>query len=672
MISFERDVCTNLEEASSREWLETNGIGGFASSTVSGMNTRRYHGLLIAATQPPVGRMVLVSKLEETLVIPSGRFDLSTNRYDEVVHPSGYLQLKSFRLDPWPIYTYEIAGLQVTKSVFMVHGSNTTVVRWELIADSPMVPLQLEVRPLVAARDYHSTTHENDAVAHNYERQQNTVAYHPYDGIPTIHVAHNATEIDDQGFWYRNFVYAIEQERGLDFKEDLFSPFVLTFDLNNGPAHVVLSTETSDVASVAKLAESEKRRRAAVVASTPEEDDFSRALVAAADQFVVKRGAGHTIVAGYPWFTDWGRDTMVSLPGLTISTKRFDVARDILRTFSEHVSQGMLPNLFRDDGSSAEYNTVDAALWYFEAVRAYCDASGDFEFVREIYPVLAGIIDWHMRGTRYGIRVLDDGLLHAGVPGVQLTWMDAKVGEKVITPRSGKPVEIQALWYNALRIMSRFAELLSDLPSKRKYDDVSARLQFTFNRLFWNPKANCLYDVVNGGQPDGSIRPNQVLAVSLPHSMLSRERALSVLNVVEQELLTPLGLRTLSPKDPAFAPKYEGGPAQRDSAYHQGTAWPWLLGAFIQAYLKMHGNSEEARLRCEGFLQPLRAHLKDAGLGQISEICDATAPYHPGGCFAQAWSVAEILRAHLAVTNAAKKVRRRAGAMRVGKVASSA
>jgi predicted glycogen debranching enzyme len=582
------------------------------------------------------------------------------------------LQLESFRLDPWPIYTYECDGIRIEKSVFMVNGSNTTVVTYEIMGDSRSKPVELEIRPLIAGRDYHSTTHENGAITHNCDRRQNAIAYGPYNGVPAIHIAHNAASIEDQGYWYRNFVYSIEQERGLDFKEDLFNPFVLTFELSNDPAHIVLSTETNDVRSVPIFIASEQRRRDAVIAASPATDDFSRALVAAADQFVVKRGAGHTIVAGYPWFTDWGRDTMISLPGLTISTGRNDIARDILRTFSEHVSEGMLPNLFRDDGSSAEYNTVDAALWYFEAVRAYAEASDDFQFVHEIYPILADIIDWHMRGTRYGIRVLDDGLLHAGVPGVQLTWMDAKVDDKVITPRSGKPVEIQALWYNAVRIMSALAERFSDLPSKRKYDDVSARLQFTFNRLFWNSKASCLYDVVNGGQPDASIRPNQVFAISLPHSMLSRDRALSVLHVVERELLTPLGLRTLSPSDPAFAPKYEGGPAQRDSVYHQGTTWPWLLGPFVQAYLKLYNNSEEARLRCEGFLQPLRAHLTEAGLGQISEICDATSPYHPRGCFAQAWSVAEILRAHVAVGSAAKKAQEQSPAMFAARFASGA
>ncbi len=652
MISFERDICADLAAASSREWLETNGIGGFASSTVSGMNTRRYHGLLVAATKPPVGRMVMVSKLEETLVMESGRIEMSTNRYGEVIYPHGYSHLIGFRLDPWPVYTFEIEGVRLEKSVFMVHESNATVVTYTVVANPANRPLRLEVRPLIAARDYHSTTHENRAIRGTAEVQDRRLIFRPYDGVPPIYVAHNASSLAQQGHWYRNFTYSIEQERGLDFKEDLFNPVMLEFDLGRGAANVVLSTEPKDVNSVAGLLAFEKARRSAIVESSGDEDEYTGLLYAAADQFVVRRGSGHTIIAGYPWFTDWGRDTMVALPGLTISTRRFDVARGILKTFASNVSEGMLPNLFRDDGTTAEFNTVDAALWFFEAIRTYVDASGDVELARELFPVMSDIIEWNIRGTRYGIRVLDDGLLHAGVPGVQLTWMDAKVGDKVITPRIGKPVEIQALWYNALRIMSDFAELFEKSALRRKYDDISARLHFSFNRLFWNTELRCLYDVVNGGRPDASIRPNQIFAISLAHTMVSSSRAKTMLEVMERELLTPLGLRTLSPGDPAFSAKYQGGPAERDSVYHQGTVWPWLLGPFVRAYLKIHGRTAATVTRCSEMLRPMQEHLREAGLGQVSEICDATAPYSPKGCFAQAWSVAEILRAHLEVSKA--------------------
>ena len=656
MIHFDAGICTNLDAASSREWLETNGIGGFASSTISGMNTRRYHGLLVAATRPPVGRMVLIAKCEETLLIGDHRVDLSTNRYPGAVHPSGCQWLRSFRLHPWPIYTYEVEGVRIEKSVFMVHGSNTTVIGYEAF-DSGGRPLKLEVRPLLSGRDYHSTSHENGAIRGAVERSQNLVTLRPYDGVPAIYLAQNAAAVADQGYWYRNFLYLMEQERGLDSNEDLFNPVCLEFDLSSAPAHLLLSTEPQDYRKAAQFADNEKKRRRAVVDTFPAADEFGRELALAADQFIVCRGDRHTIIAGYPWFTDWGRDTMISLPGLTISTRHYDVARDILHTFAEHVDQGLLPNLFRDDGTTADYNTVDATLWYFEAIRAYAEATGDYQCVQALYPTLQSILDWHIRGTRYGIRMLDDGLLNAGAPGVQLTWMDAKVGDTVITPRSGRPVEIQALWYNALRIMEGFAERFGDAAPRRRYSSLASRCRQSFNQYFWNDDRGCLYDVVDDAAADTSIRPNQIFAVSLPFTMLPPERAHAVVRVVERDLLTPFGLRTLAPSDPRYRPRYQGGPWERDSAYHQGTVWPWLLGPFIAAYLKVNKASEEARDRCAGLLEPLRAHMQEAGLGQISEIFDADAPHRPRGCFAQAWSVAEILRAHLAVQRTAKPKR---------------
>ena len=648
MIRFDASICTDLNAAGSREWLETNGIGGFASSTVAGINTRRYHGLLVAATRPPVGRMVLVAKVEETLVLGDRRVDLSANRYVGAIHPSGFQRLAGFRLDPWPIATYEVDGVRMEKAVFMVDGSNTAVVTYSVLS-APAGTLRLEIRPLLAARDYHSLTHENGAIQHGFGVAKNSIALRTYEGVPVIHLGHNAVGVREQGDWYRQFLYAIEQERGLDCTEDLFNPLLLEFDLAQAPAHLILSTEAHDIQSVPRLAQQERARRQAIIDSCPVDDDFTRELVMAADQFIVRRGTGHTIIAGYPWFTDWGRDTMISLPGLTISTGRVKAGRDILQTFAEHVDQGLLPNLFRDDGSTADYNTVDATLWYFEAVRAYCEATGDYEFARQLYPTLNSIIDWHLRGTRYEIRMLEDGLLHAGVPGVQLTWMDAKVGDTVITPRSGQPVEIQALWYNALRMMEDLAQRLGDRERQGQYDLLASRCQGSFNRIFWNDSAQCLYDVVGDGFADASIRPNQVFAVSLPYSMLPANRARSVVEVVARELLTPVGLRTLSPSDPRYRPRYEGGPAERDSAYHQGTVWPWLLGPLVAAYLKVNRHSAEARAHCAALLEPLRSHLREAGLGQISEIFDADAPHRPRGCFAQAWSVAEVLKARIAV-----------------------
>ena len=647
MITFDESVCRNMKEATSREWLETNGIGGFASSTVSGIHTRRYHGLLIAATKPPVGRMLMVSKFEETLVVGSERFDLSANEYPGVIHPRGFDLLTGFRLDPWPIYTFEAGGMKLEKSVFMAYGQDTTVVSYELVAASIGVEVKLELRPLVAGRDYNSTTHENGAISRHYEIVPSMVSFAPYDGLPRIYIAHNASAVEEQSVWYKNFIYRVEGERGLDYVEDLFNPFLLRFTLATGTAaNVIASTFPVEVSGVEILRREEMKRRKTVEASATVGDDFVRRLSIAADQFIVKRDDGCTVMAGYPWFTDWGRDTMIALPGLTLYNGKSDVAKGILRTFAKYVDQGMLPNRFPDRGEQPEYNTVDATLWYFEAIRAYAAAADDYALVKkDLYPVLQSIVDWHIKGTRYGIQMLENGLLHAGVPGVQLTWMDAKCGDWVVTPRTGEPVEIQALWYNALRIMVELASRFGDHANTERYRATALLLQSTFNREFWNEKAGYLYDVVNGDSPDASIRPNQLLAISLPHGMLTPERAKSVLEVVERELLTPYGLRTLSRSNPQYRGRFEGNMFQRDSAYHQGTVWPWLLGPYISAVMRVSGGSDDARKKILKSLEPLKRHLSEAGLGQISEVFDGDAPHRPGGCFAQAWSAGEILRA---------------------------
>jgi predicted glycogen debranching enzyme len=657
MIQFTKETCGNLDAALRREWLETNGLGGFASSTIIGLNTCRYHGLLVAATKPPVGRVVMLSKLEETLFIENQPFDLSANRYPGVVHPQGFRYLKQFRLDPFPVFTYEIEGIEIEKSVFMNHGENSTVVHYELKKNNHperIKNLRLELRPLIAFRDYHSTTHENGAINREIEQRQGLATVAPYQGLPSLHLAHNAVELQRTGDWYRNFEYEAERERGLDFSEDLFNPCVLRFDLRlRRQASVIASTDPHDVAQVAEYRQAEITRRRNVTLSSPvasmlDHDAFAQDLANAADQYIVSRGDQKTVIAGYHWFSDWGRDTMIALPGLTLPTGKPEVARSILRTFAQHVDQGMLPNRFPDAGEIPEYNTVDATLWFFEAARAYLAYTGDLEFVHnELYPVFAEIISWHVRGTRYGIKVDSSGLLSSGEPGVQLTWMDAKVGDWVVTPRRGKPVEIQALWYNALCIMENLARKFADEPGHKRYRNMAALASWSFNRLFWNENTGCLYDVTNGAPPDPSIRPNQIFAVSLTHSMLSPERAKWVVQKVQGHLLTPYGLRSLAPTDPQYRGRYTGGPSERDGAYHQGTVWPWLLGPFITAYVKVNGGSETARRQASEWLEPLRGHMTDGGLGHISEIFDGDAPQLPRGCIAQAWSVAEILRAYI-------------------------
>jgi len=645
MIRFGEEICTNLDAALSREWLDTNGLGGFASGTVNGCNTRRYHGLLVAATKPPVGRFVLLSKLEETLIIDGRRYELGTNHYPGVVHPQGFHYLKQFRLDPFPTFTFRVDATEIEKTVFMVEGENTTVIQYRVKGEGARV--QLEIRPLIAFRDYHSLTHENGALDGRIEQQPRQISVTPYGGLPALYLANNADDIESTGNWYRNFEYEVERERGLDFTEDLFNPCVLRFALNSKPnAAIVVSTEPHDVHAVEKYRQREISRRKDNVLRSPVGDDFVTSLAAAADQYIVSRGEQKSVIAGYHWFSDWGRDTMIALPGLTLPTRRYDVARSILRTFAQHVDQGMLPNRFPDAGETPEYNTVDATLWFFEAVRAYLAYTGDLAFVRdELYSVLNDIIAWHARGTRFGIKLDSAGLLNSGEPGVQLTWMDAKVGEWVVTPRRGKPVEIQALWYNAVCIMEDIAGRLGDEPARKRYNSMVALTKWSFNRLLWNEKGGYLYDVVNGGPPDASIRPNQIFAVSLPHSMLSPERAKRVVTIMEQHLLTPYGLRSLAPGDPQYRGRYTGDGDSRDGAYHQGTVWPWLMGPFITAYIKVNTGSESARRQAEAWLAPLKDHLTDAGLGHISEIFEGDAPHRPVGCIAQAWSVAELLRA---------------------------
>jgi predicted glycogen debranching enzyme len=648
-LQFDSRVCGNLSEATTREWLETNGIGGFASSSIVNLNTRRYHGLLIAATQPPTGRVVLLSKLEETLVLGERRFELSVNQYAGAFHPQGHQYLRSFRLDPFPVLTYRVEDVQIEETVFLVYGENTVVVQYQLLGDLHGRTCTLEIRPLIAFRDFHNTTHANEAIRREVVLQPGLATVAPYSGLPKLHFAHNGDSISTSGLWFYNFLFERERERGLDYLEDLYSPFLLRYDLTrNYSASLIASTLQHQTEETFLLEQREIERRAGIIQAAPFDDDVAKLLTAAADHFIVARGDRQSVIAGYPWFGDWGRDTMISLPGLTLATGRHEEARKILSTFAASVDRGMLPNRFAETGEAPEYNTADATLWMFHAVHEFLRYTRDYTFVRtQLYQPLADIISWHERGTRFGIRQDSDGLLHAGEQGVQLTWMDAKLGDWVVTPRQGKPVEIQALWYNALRVMEHLSVAFRRPDDARRYAALAERTRARFQQVFWNEAGGCLYDVIGEGGPDGSIRPNQIFAVSLPHPLLVGESALRVVDVVEWELLTPYGLRTLSPRDSNYRGCYGGDPRSRDSAYHQGTVWPWLLGPFLSAYVKVHGGTEEAHHRADQFLDPLRAHLWQAGVGQISEVFDGDPPHRPGGCIAQAWSVAEVLRTYL-------------------------
>ncbi len=650
MINLDSKICSTIDGAFSREWIETNGIGGYASATVAGANTRRYHGLLVAATRPPLGRVVMLSKFEETLIVSGARFDLSSNQYPGTIHPEGYKYLTRFRLDPFPVWTFEAAGIEIERSLFMPHGENTTVVQWKLKDDLSMQIARpvLEIKPLVAFRDHHHLRHHEDGeIDGEYQTADGVVSIEPYPEMPRLYLAHNAETVEQQGYWYRDLEYAIERERGFDFQEDLYQPFSLVFNLAT-TATVIASTEARIVSDAANLKKSEIKRRADLVVRSETDDESLWPLVLAADQFIVSRGTGKTVIAGYHWFSDWGRDTMIALPGLTLATNRPDIAKSILTESSRHISDGMLPNRFPDAGETPEYNTVDATLWYFEAIRAFVAKTRDIQFVREtLYEKLVDIIEWHVRGTRYAIRADDDGLLYAGESGVQLTWMDAKIGDWVVTPRTGKAVEIQALWYNALCVMADLAKEFADTKRQKMYRSMAAKAKSSFRDQFWNADDSCLYDVIDVDQKDASIRPNQIFAVSLTHTMVDAARSRKVVDKVEAELLTPFGLRSLSPRDPGYVPIYKGSPVERDAAYHQGTVWAWLIGPFVDAYRRTHSRDAMAERRIAEMISGLRTHLGEAMVGQISEIFDADAPHSPRGAPAQAWSVAELLRVRL-------------------------
>ncbi|MEZ5347407.1 MAG: amylo-alpha-1,6-glucosidase [Pyrinomonadaceae bacterium] len=646
MINFDSEICTNFEEASSREWLETNGIGGFASSTISGANTRRYHGLLTAATDPPLGRVTMLSKFEEVLSIDDQIYELSANQYPDSIHPKGFQYLKTFALDPFPSWIYEIDGVEIQRKIFMVNGENTTVCQWSVLSKvgGRERELKLTLKPLLSFADYHSIQHETEDIDFRYTLTDRVITLRSREDLPELYFTHNSQKISETGYWYKNFEYEMERSRGFDFHEDLFQPFSMEFDLDSN-AEVIVSTESEQPEKIPELENGEKLRRERLVEIAAADDDLTKQLVLAADQFIVSRGAGETIIAGYPWFSDWGRDTMIALPGLTLATNREGIAKNILREFSNYISRGMIPNRFPDQGNEPEYNTVDATLWYIEAIRAYVEKTGDYDFVKEhLYEKLVEIIYWHQKGTRFNIHMADDGLIFAGEEGLQLTWMDAKYGDEVFTPRIGKPVEIQALWYNALKVMSDFAKRFKDKDGKHFYEKLAKQAKKSFNDQFWNEEAECLFDVVNGETCDPSIRPNQIFAVSLKYSMLSMFRAKKVVQKVEAELFTPVGLRSLSPNDTRFCGIYTGSPYERDSAYHQGTVWAWLMGAFIESVRRTYPKGRKSRQYISKILDGFMAHLYEEGVGQISEIFDGDPPHLPRGCFAQAWSVAEILR----------------------------
>ena len=652
MIGWGREICGDLPAAERREWLCTNGIGGFASGTVAGSLTRRYHGLLVAALEPPLGRTLLVAKVDDTVVYDGAGASLATNRWaGGAIDPHGYRAIERFVLDgSTPVWTYAVADALVEKRVWMEPGANTTYVRYCVLRARGLLALQLRI--LVDYRDYHATTRGGEwrmdiaPVA----RGLRVIAFQ---GARPLLLLADRGEARIAHTWYQRFELPRERERGLEAVEDHLHAGTFEASLEPGAAlTLVLSAETAPSLDGEQAWRRRTGHEAAVLTAwrrarpaAEQAPAWIGQLVLAADQFVARRPLaddpeGMTVIAGYHWFGDWGRDTMIALPGLTLTTGRPEVARRILKTFARFVDRGMLPNRFPDAGEAPEYNTVDATLWYFEALRAYHAATRDDGLLKELYPVLEEIVRFHRAGTRYGIKEdAGDGLLTSGEPGVQLTWMDAKVGDWVVTPRTGKPVEINALWYNALRAMAGFARHLGRPAGP--WDTLADRVKAGFER-FWSESAGHCYDVLDSpGGHDEALRPNQLFAVSLRESPLSPERQKRVVDTCARHLLTSFGLRSLAAGHPDYRGHYGGDQRERDGAYHQGTVWAWLLGPFALAHFKAYGDAATAR----SFLAPLADHLGDHGVGSIAEIFDGDPPFAPGGCIAQAWSVAETLRA---------------------------
>jgi predicted glycogen debranching enzyme len=646
-LGWGRAVCGNLAVAETREWLVTNGIGGYAAGTIAGLHTRRYHGLLIAALTPPLGRTLLVTKFDETATLDGREYPVAANRWTGgVVDPTGFQHLERFHLEgTTPVWTFACANALLEKRVWMQQDANTTYVRYHLRRATS--PVTLAITALVNYRDHHSDT-QAGTWRMRIEPVEHGLRVAAFDGAMPFYLLSDHAEAIPQHTWHRHLFLRLESDRGLAAQEDHLRAGLFRVTLQPGDTvTLVASTDpTPRLDGAATWAEQLAYERQLIAGSGHgTAPDWVHQLILAADQFVVRRAlpddpAGSTVIAGYPWFGDWGRHTMISLPGLTLTTRRSRIARYILRTFARFVDQGMLPNCFPDAGEAPEYNTVDATLWYLEAIRAYHVATGDDDLLRELFPVLQESIAWHLRGTRYHIHVDPaDGLLSAGEPGVQLTWMDARVGGRVITPRTGKAVEVNALWYNGLRVMAAIARHLGKSPEL--YHALADQAEAGFAR-FWSEERGYLYDVIDGPEGnDATLRPNQLLAVSLAHSPLNGGRRWAVVDVCARHLLTSHGLRSLAPGSPGYAGHYGGDPGRRDGAYHQGTVWAWLIGPFVSAHLRVYRDPALAR----SYLLPLVQHLADHGVGSIGEIFDGDPPFAPNGCFAQAWSVAELLRA---------------------------
>ncbi|MFN0205134.1 MAG: amylo-alpha-1,6-glucosidase [Planctomycetota bacterium] len=625
------------------EWLEANGAGSFAMTTIAGRNDRRYHGLLVAALDPPVSRHVLLSKLEESIEFEGetgeiNKIELSTNAYPGATYPNGFEYIISAERDPFPRVVFAHGCVQLERTVIVLRHERTVAVRYKLLRGRNVL---LTIRPLVAFRPDHELSRANDQINGKKTIRAGCITIKPYAHLPELYFTYSEHgRVLEGGGWYYHFQYEIERRRGLEHSEDLYNHFGLAFSLSEGrELWFCASLDRTGLDNVPSLAQKEReRRRALRIFNDPAAD----ALAAAADAFRVERSEYTTIFAGYPWFVDWGRDAMISLPGLCYTTKRFSEARSCLLAFANAAREGMLPNRFADSSGEPEYNTIDATLWMFEAARLLYETGGEnSEFIlTELYPTLAAAIDTHLRGADHGIFVDDAGFLHGGCGELALTWMDARIDNIPATPRHGRAVEIQALWYNGLRTMQTFAKVNKDEGRARASALVAEKLKTNFTKVFWMESAGYFADVVDAtGRRDASLRPNQVFVATVGRDLAPANIIKKALEKVRLELVTPYGLRTLAPSHPDYKRNYAGGPRERDASYHQGTVWPWLLGPFSRAWAA-NIDKNGARL----FLVPLLEYIKKPFPGTLFEVADATEPQAPGGCLAQAWSVAEILR----------------------------
>jgi len=673
-INLGREALSDFDEAIKSEWLVTNGLGGYASSTVFGINTRKYHGLLIAAFNPPTDRRVLLSRLDEEVQVRKEIYQLGTNESRSGIQPRGYQFLVGFSLNPFPTFTYKISSLYLSKTLFMPTGRNVTIVIYE-VTNSGTEEASLRIKPLVNSRHFHSVL-ERDGLQWSFTQKlsENGVVVQPSTPLSALVLSSTEGRYNiGEGEWMETY-FRVDDSRGESCLEHVYQPgfFEVEVSPNETKRFCIMAAAGKDESDAQSLfsslfgdgsreidtlydAELERRRGLLEVSkkqnALPQMEDWLEWLVLATDSFIVHRQSTQTksVVAGYHWFEDWGRDSLISLPGLTLVTGRFNDAREILLTFKHYRQKGLIPNRFPDAaGEKPEYNTVDATLWYFNAVLQYLKYTGDFDFVQtELWKTLKSMVEHHIQGTLHDIRIDKDCLI---AHGPRLTWMDAMINSQPVTPRRGRAVEIQALWYNALKFMELLATRFDEKAEASKYFSIAEKVKWSFAQEFWNPQTNCLFDVVvNDANKDASLRPNQVIAAALDFPILDRAKSERVVETVQRNLLGVFGLRTLSKDDSRYVGRYMGGRVHRDNAYHNGTVWAWLLGPFTTAFLKLKNHEKKWRDHAfQNFLQPLfKEEIFRAGLGTISEIFDGDPPHEPQGCVSQAWSVAEPLRAYI-------------------------